>query len=46
MNRTNIHNVMKKKKTPTTNKTNLHLVHDSICAQDVVLLVRVTLCML
>lgn len=26
-------------------KTNLHLVHDGICAQDVVLLFRISLCM-
>lgn len=27
-------------------KTNLHLVHDGICAQDVVLLLRISLCVL
>lgn len=27
-------------------QTNLHLIHDGICAQDVVLLLRVCLCML
>lgn len=27
-------------------QTNLHLVHDGICAQDVVLLLRVSLCIL
>lgn len=27
-------------------QTNLHLVHDGICAQDVVLLLRISLCML